>query len=1484
MDPDEAAVDQAMDPDALAVDQALAKTPSNPLGSPMRYATGRAPVPLDAGHDAETYKKQFPVAESPKLAGDSALDWTARNIAEPVVTPAMGAIGTAMSTLGRPFKTYLRSMTNPAAMMPSVLENTPQSPDDSNAWRATKAATVGLAKTAWHNMWNPADAPTFEDIKKDTHIPTFASEPTIYDRQGNVNYGQALLHGMDAAVNIAGDIGTDPGQAALLGVHPGASPEFAAAEGVARQALFDTAAGAKTLGKFATREASHAVLPGVSDAVKAGQLGVNLRVPFVGKTSAFVPLVPKFMAPALKTLDPIFEVLNKPREWITGPEPSSPEQIMQKQQEGEGRKATQDYLQARIKPMEEQALKSGMKEESMPMIGKAAEVFDGDRNLRIMRGMEGVPDDIPGVSIQVTWPKALQEKFTALEKTHPEIFERAKADYEAGIPHLTPQLREAFEHASTLTPAQQATFWDLAQQIAGLGKDAREFAASQGMRALQITELNAEIKARPQQLFDAIDAIKERHARSAGVFGEDSGQATPHRSQFPDQTFRTADAENAAQGPVQGAMDIPTRVKEAFNTPIESFGSLWNKMPDLKAPELESVLQSMEATGEVTFRDGYFQRHYPSEYEPVLGGPQPRFEQDVLTRGQSKYSGTPTETSGKLKTLADEAILGRLDYLKMEQLIEELYNGGPTNHLDSATLDTLSSALHEQLPNAMKQYNAVPNYVPSKLSEATRAEMFEGKNKNDVNRKGFGMNPEDAMRKGKVSSLGKEYADLGDVKMSGSESSEFYGKGTAATSGGTLLEEAKALPRRLYERFMTKTGMRDIQATAGREFMEQNPLKAWRSQIEHGYYKAMVNEGMDNAVINLYDHVPLELNELIQAARRDGIPTGEMAARAPFRFRNYAEGIESPFEYSAAKDAAEAAYKKLSKDVPVMRPANLADMEAIWAKAGREDWFAENLNVKAKAALKAGKPLSEAITENWSPAGRDYVELGDVKGFIHKGVASELSAYKRLGNDPLAIARWFRTNAPVFVWLNTMLKKIATVHNPAFASYMFMKQAHDLSRGSIQDIWDLTSASEIVRGQPGHLRYAETGDFSGLPAYNLGKEGMVSGVDVANRVRRFSGVMDQSGEIAQELQSAGTNRGKSMLWRRDEVPGINSMDASNAGTTMENIIKGQDTAQRVAAWAALKRKGFTDFEAAFQVNQAFFDFTRRGVVTQAVSQLGPLGIPFAAWHAKVIPFMLNWMIKNPGEFMIVQKILQELNAGLFPPSQLPARLRDSTTMPVTATKDKDGHVQVTFASDEGVIPGNDVDHLAKSITRNGGFSWAQQHLGGALRVLMMEHDMNARDEKDAAATTGLEDAGRLAKSFLGHAGTVASRLADPEQQGFSDVLNNLANPIRVEKVDMTQQGIASVHGAAKGLKISFLRVEEAAKRLEDAQDDADNKRKLSLQADVLKLGDRDPIVLKATRALQAAQAAVIREQKQFDRELVDYKRAERITASMTRTP
>lgn len=1717
------------------------------------------------------------------------------DIADQTARPVVGAVGTVLSTIGRPFKTYLRAMTNTPEILKQVEPYTPSIPPDTASPAISKAiaVNVGLARLAWHNIWNPQDAPTFPDIKKDLGIPNAATQPSVWDPQGNLNIGQAGLHTLDEGVNMLGDMATDPGQLALLGIHPGVSPEFEAAQVAARDAVQ-----AGRAGRFLTKEAAANAVPKFSDAIAAGQAGINFKVPF-GPDIGFAQAVPKFLAPAARWADLPLEFLSKS---ITGPNPNSSAQLLQTKFEGQNTAMGNQFLREKIAKVRPILDNAGVPTSEAETLGALKERLDVDA--KTFRSAAS-PNPIPETSMDPGQNPA--RDFEALTSRQPGVAAETKAAFDEGPAHFD-EGDTALAHYGTLPARQQAALFEAAKQLKAGDNAEIDMFRSKGMdpNILNAKELkrfpdlleehnalstvledphngldSGQVKATEARLADIEEqlpiAAKQFNGVPSyrpGIIQKDTADLTregtnpnlglPKAGQSPEDAVRglkvaDLDKKYADMGDVKATVyqgqryrgvgtpstagvstgiappttwqNFMTKIgvqqykdaaaasffesdpikgwerkvrerdvramtnfdmEKAYTTlydqinhratvqPIRAavfngiagrdatwldLENIWKESgrDDTLAQNMDPAVFRKIMTGEMPvkqaitpdwtpygrkvwmprnlelahmaanppadagpwrppepevppaeaakfFQDQFAPKPSATPLQDMVDSlkpkapafnPEDRFEpqREAKQPAKSFYSPLDNALNAQFKNAKTfQNAQGLLNQLKRVVNPEELADTGLDAFLSShkgplnrAELDvflkenrpvisvgtTGQSAVFPEVTryDAMKlPASKVPkaqsldprvigpsfdtgNYRETLIKQEgldyehphwdgeksviahvrSQDRMLPGGRALEIQEiqsdlhqqgksKGYESQP-DIDRLDALQSKMKESVRNG-TEFSQEDKSEYHRLANSPTTNGipnapfkdswhklafkqTLDDAVRGDPREPYAppyKYVTWPGeeaqvskiegwgtSKAEQAARVAELDSVSDPKTWHSvgstRMEHtgtGYTIAKDGDEFvikhsrfglqDGARFDTFEgavkRVAEEGEQNLQHQRDTLSGMDSQTAISnwytkdlPSFVKKYVQPmggkvslIDTPNGKMWAVELTDALRNRIKNEgQPLYGAAQPAPSKTPWMEPWQEPSFTEvpKKPWEEPTATPQEPPLDAP------PPSIPVAEPGETgppspgpENYMHAGALDELRSYQKMGNNIDGIRNAISRIAPGYSALVGMQKKLATLWGPGAPGYVAMKFLHDIVRGEIGDAWDLQSPGELIRGQQGHWRYADSGgmDVSQITEYDFGKAGRLSGADAA-AIGERTRAMGNAGEIPQELQKGGVD------------PSQNKLTLAGAGRKMENFVRGQDSAMRLAAVAKYMRDGATEGEAAFQMQKAFFDFSRQGPVTRILSQSG--AVPFAAWQSKVVPFMLKWAVENPGEFMLVQKGLQAVNANVIPASQLPDFIRRGTNIAVSVSKDKDGHIEIGMITDNGIIPGDELAHIAADPR-----GALLEKLGAPLRMLKVAWDHGHEDATDPAKSTAGDWSWKYAKAAFGRPASIFNTLSDSSKSTAEQVAS-VFSPVPLENFDLTKQGQVSVQTTKTDLKKSLYAVGQAQITVKAAQDafDAQQKNVMQMGPNGLNFAPNDRAMIKAQNALQQAKQRVQREKDQFTRTIAEYRQA-----------
>lgn len=847
-------------------------------------------------------------------------------------------------------------------------------------------------------------------------------------------------------------------------------------------------------------------------------------------------------------------------------------------------------------------------------------------------------------------------------------------------------------------------------------------------------------------------------------------------------------------------------------------------------------------------------------------------------------------------------------------LSEELKNTAGMKPEEIAAKQARLTTVETELPTAARQFNAIPEYVPGKITLPTR-ELANAEANPNLGKARAAQSPDKAVRHLTLAEIDKKWKDYGEVRATVYMGQKYRGVGTPSTAG----VGADYVPQSAVRRFFTKLGWKEYKAAES--FFEADPIKGWDRKIVESDVRAMTNFEMDQHYLTRYMQVNKRATvQPIRQAAFDGktLPELENIWKESGRTDTLAEHMDpgvlkdvlagklkvkdaitqSWTPYGMKEWEAAGVYKPEAPQTPIVRtpptgPTTLTDMAA---GLKPPDNIEAVLNIRA-----LNDPVGSYERYRADPGEREAWAIGDEgakraargeysiepkeppapgpENFMHAGALDELRTYQRLGSDPTGFTNWLRHNAPAYMQAVKLSKAFKTLWGPGAPGYIALKTMHDSVRGSIGGAWDLKSPGELTRNAMGQWKYADSGgmDVSGIGPYDFGpKNGGVLSGPAAVAILERTRALGVASEVAYEFQRGGAQASKSIAGKAGNAVTDFLGDIPGAGRKIENFIRGQDSNFRSAAVAKFMREGLSEGEAAFRMQKAFFDFTRQGPVTRVLSQSG--AVPFAAWQSKIIPFMARWALERPGEFMLVQKVLNAFGAGQIPQSQVPQMIRNGTNMPVSVWKDRDGHTHFGIETDDGVIPGDELMYIARSPQ---GFLLSKS--GDILRGLYLLHDQNGRDATDPEKLTGSDLTTKFAKTVLGHPAHVLSTLGDPEKT-TGEKISAVFNPTQYNTFDSTKTSTISVQTAKGDVKRALYSINDANLKIRNATAAVAEKTKTMNQVQALEFLQRDPMYQKAQGELNDARARLLRERRYLTQIRNDVQRTRKVAAAMVRAP
>lgn len=834
-----------------------------------------------------------------------------------------------------------------------------------------------------------------------------------------------------------------------------------------------------------------------------------------------------------------------------------------------------------------------------------------------------------------------------------------------------------------------------------------------------------------------------------------------------------------------------------------------------------------------------------------------------------RRSPTPRSVlSAKLRELMNTPAR-KLDGQMMDALRREVNN--PANSMTAADIQRVHDALVGDLPQTLKEYNAVPNYRPGLQSSAAKTVKPEG-------------NP--TMPRGGADKVDKERGSVhgeagGDPSIPGvkkavsvaAEDREFGSR----TSGGRAIggrdepgvmgwikkylvpEEYKKLARSMNE------------TEEGATFFEPNLSKAFERKVEAVEYQAMRKNDLDTMTRRVFRAQPAEAIDYLKRVARE----------------------------------------------PALNPRNttpwpLSHLQAEFTRAGGIGKLEDLLNPEALDALSSGKKTTTDIfNKEWNPHNLKRTPMYDQFGandarakdyYLHEDVARQLEASKVLGTDPYQFSRYLGQLAPFLVYMNRAWRKNATFRGPQALSYMLRNETGDVWRMQVGRLIDWNTALDKGRllfsdgkGRPslgGVMKeYADTGNravFKGMK-FDMGKTwGLMDGEEVARQAEKY-GVFNK-GEVQADITGAKVpessvvvdNSWAAMLKRKGGTTAKVVGAAEGVGEGLNTFNVARENANRLAGFITRVRQGDSFIEAAIKVEETLFDFSKNSPMTNMLRDTGL--VPFMGWHSKIYPFLMRWATEHPGEFVATLRALDAVEQKEIDESQLPEYMRHKHNMIVRKFRNAKGDMELGVVTSSGMLPIDDLRELVRDPRGR-----ASDVLGPSLKTFADWAVLKPGDPDDERRTE-LEKAQTLARDVVGRPWQTGEKWYNIGQMNprtwetptVGDQVFNMFSPIHENTFNASAAGKKSVGSTAKQFKDSKVQVAVARANLTAAQDEW---QRVHGEANTKGLMTKDPYELQRfSDELKAAQDKVVRMNEAFRRALISVKRTGKAFEGIKRAP
>lgn len=1049
-----------------------------------------------------------------------------------------------------------------------------------------------------------------------------------------------------------------------------------------------------------------------------------------------------------------------------------------------------------------------------------------------------------------------------------------------------PKINEALDYMSGLQPRQRATV--LAYINHWVDAPARLLKMQQDF-GIGVSDINLEKMTRPSVLIGAMEEMARRKNLST-QWGESNGTVKPMAwdkqvGHEVDRSFKTSEANPDAVSPPPGTGERiageqrAARVKSELSNPIYTMKELSEKFSDMSAADLEAALRDLSVTGDIQFTNGMIERKFhPDTYKsPFSKWPIDReAPPDVFNAGQRQFSGSKTKNTPKLSQLLREieqryksdasAIKNGkptrgTSGIDIGALMEELKAPWPKNQMTPREIYQLNTLLGRELPQSVKEFNAVPNYRPGTFSNDTRL----GKPRQNPNMGGTASaNSDVTMKRESENGPASGARDIPNVRKTVLQMNIDRERGSYSSEGVPLSNREEGW----FGKYVVPEGYKDAQralreTAPGATTFEGRIDQAFAKQIAGPIYQSLRQDAFEAMAKRIWNAQPDDAINAVKNEARNGV-------------------YVSP---------------------GIQRPATLADVQKKFTAKGGIGDVRDLLNPQAIRDLDAGTlSIEKAFNREWSPYNRAPKDIKGVTHWMHGDTVRVLDETQKLGTDPYKLGRFLGFAAPMVTWMNDAWRKNATYRGPQFLAYTIRNDIGDMSRMRMGEMLDATTVADKIRllgtDSTGKLsanggRMAEffkTGDTMKLQGmtFNAGPMGMIDGPTLAKLYQKvgLSGTGELAGDVLGNYMPKNTsgvdNSWAGQLSRKSSTVKAVVDAAEKAGDWAKTINAAREEANRFAGFVTRLRNGDTPNVAAVRVTEALFDFRRLSPAAHALRATGI--VPFASWHSKVYPYVLKYAVEHPGEFIATLRVLQAFQQKEIDESQIPEWMQGKHNMIVRKFKNPvNGHNELGIQTASGVLPMMDMMELASDPSGKVG-----EMLGPLVKTFWDIGRMNLASEENKHSAG--ENAWQLGEDIVGRPASSARQLSkigklDPrtgETRTATDWAMNQVLPMHSNQIDMTTTGQVSVGVAKKNLTSSLISVASAKMELGKAQAYLQKQRG---DLNTVSLMTKDQYALKEyVDRVQTAQAKMLRMQRAFTQAQQAQARNQKVFEGMSRAP
>lgn len=696
-------------------------------------------------------------------------------------------------------------------------------------------------------------------------------------------------------------------------------------------------------------------------------------------------------------------------------------------------------------------------------------------------------------------------------------------------------------------------------------------------------------------------------------------------------------------------------------------------------------------------------------------------------------------------------------------------------------------ALIKEIPQAYREYNATPGYFPANVSPAAKAGT-----PSKIGQQVPALNSKvDAARESVHGPLSGS-PEIPGVRKTVFEMNRDRQYGSSMTEG----KSAGGQEQSVWRKWLEPQGVTDIQRNAaqtepGATLFERNANSAQGMDLVHPIYNALRAKDLDAFfTAGIRKQPPQAIQALKDAAREVELTWREDATKPQF----------------------------LSPETA----------ERVWKESGGVGPVKDLFNKEALAQ----EPFTKSITQEWHPNGYGKpVEINGKPVLMHGELTRQLETLKKLGTDTGKFGQWMRLNYPAVAWLQQSWKKNATFRGPQYFAFQLRNQIGDATRMYMFDGIDQVTPEEFAKtfavdpngkfsikgGRAAEFLKTEDPDFFALTEFDWGPEGKINGAEAIRRMQQstleLSGGQTQFEIMGEKGPRAGLvdNSYAAMASRASPKvvkPVVDWID--NAAEGMARWGAARELTNRITMFNALKRRGYTDTAAAIQTNHALIQFGR---MSEAGHVMRDTIMPFASYHMKSYPMLLQYAMENPGRFLNQLRAFDELHSKADVDDKLlPEHMRGKGTFVTRKQTNEKGGIY-TLGTRSGTFPHDDFLEFARQ---------PGNKIKELIPLFQLMSDTQDALSKDDIWKSDTERWKRVAEDVIGRPAStykIATRGEDPHTGTSKDwwqKSKDFFSPFSTRDINMTETRKSYVQktdhehkGSAGALRNAIARLEQA---------------------------------------------------------------------------